>query len=89
MSITVSRDEVKEFEKLKAISQIAPIKDRVRFFESKYGCTLGEFKDRIKREKEDFEKWDDYIEWRAYIESLKDLESKMRDIEDAQDVRIT
>jgi len=35
MSITVSRDEVKGFEKLKAISQIAPIKDRVRFFESK------------------------------------------------------
>ena len=73
MSITVSRDEVKGFEKLKAISQIAPIKDRVRFFESKYGCTLGEFKDRIKREKEDFEKWDDYIKWRAYIESLKDF----------------
>ena len=36
----------------------------------------GVFKDRIKREKEDFEKWDDYIEWRAYIESLKDLESE-------------
>jgi hypothetical protein len=89
MSITVSRDEVKGFEKLKTISQIAPIKERIRFFESKYGCTLGEFKDKIKREKEDFEKWDDYIEWRAYIESLKDLESKMRDIEDAQDVRIT
>jgi hypothetical protein len=53
--ITVSRDEVEGFEKLKAISQIAPIKERIRFFESKYGCTLGEFKDRIKREKEDFE----------------------------------
>ena len=34
-----------------------------------------------------FEKWDDYIEWRAYIESLKDLESKMKDIEDAHDCR--
>ena len=89
MSVTVSRDEVIGFEKLKAISQIAPIKERIRFFESKYGCTLGVFKDRIEREKEDFEKWDDFIEWRAYIGSLKDLESKMRDIEDAQDVRIT
>jgi len=89
MSITVSRDEVKGFEKLKTISQIAPLKERIRFFESKYGCTLGEFKDKIKREKENFEKWDDYIEWKAYIESMKDLESKMKDIEDAQDVRIT
>ena len=89
MSITVSMDEVKGFEKLKAISQIAPIKERIKSFERKYGCTFEEFKDKIKREKEDFEKWDDYIEWKAYIESLKELESKMREIEDAQDVRIT
>ena len=89
MSITVSKEEVKGFEKLKAISQIAPIKERIRFFESKYGCTLGEFKNKIKQEKEDFEKWDEYIEWKAYIKSLRDIESKMRDIEDAKDVRIT
>jgi hypothetical protein len=31
MSITVSKDEVIGFEKLKAISQIAPIKERIRF----------------------------------------------------------
>lgn len=85
MSITVSKEEVKGFEKLKAISQIAPIKERIRFFESKYGCTLGEFKNKIKQEKEDFEKWDEYIEWKAYIKSLRDIESKMRDIEDAKD----
>ena len=89
MSITVSKDEVIGFEKLKAISQIAPIKERIRFFESKYGCMFGEFKEKIRGEKEDFEKWDEYIEWKAYIESLKDLEWKMKDIEDAQDVRIT
>jgi hypothetical protein len=89
MSITISKDEVKGFEKLKTISRIAPIKERIRFFESKYGCALGEFKASIKREKEDFEKWDDYIEWKAYIESLKDLESKLKDIEDAKDIRIT
>jgi len=89
MSIRASKDEVRVFEKLKAISQIAPIKERIRFFESKYSCTLGEFEAIIKREKEDFERWDDYIEWKAYAESLKDLESKMRDIAHAQDVRIT
>ena len=75
MSITVSKEEVKGFEKLKAISQIAPIKERIRFFETKYGCTLGEFKNKIKQEKEDFEKWDEYIEWKAYIKSLRDIEA--------------
>ena len=89
MSIIMSKDEIKGFEKLKAISQIAPIKERLRFFESKYKCTFEEFKNKIKQEKEDFKKWDDYIEWKAYIENLKDLESKLRKIEDAKDIRIT
>ena len=43
------------------------------------------FGNYIKQEKEDFEKWDDYIEWNAYIESLRDLKSKIRDIEDAEE----
>lgn len=89
MSITVSKEEIKGFEKLRAISQIAPIKERIRFFECKYGCTLGEFKNNLKQEQEDFEKWDDYIEWNAYIESLRELNAKLKDIEDAKDVRIT
>ena len=42
-----------------------------------------------KEEVKGFEKWDEYIEWKAYIKSLRDIESKMRDIEDAKDVRIT
>ena len=88
MSITVSKEEIKGFEKLKAISQIAPVRERIRFFESKYGCTPGEFKNKIKQEKEDFEKWDEYIEWKAYTKSLSEIESKMRDIEDAKDIRI-
>ena len=50
MSITVPKDEVIGFEKLKAISQIAPIKERIRFFESKYGCMFGEFKEKMKRQ---------------------------------------
>ena len=43
---------------------------------------------RIRQEKEDFEKWDEYIEWKAYTKSLREMESKMRDREDAKDVRI-
>jgi hypothetical protein len=44
----MSKEEVKGLEKLRAISQITPIKERIRFFESKYGCTLGELKNKIK-----------------------------------------
>ncbi|MBE0479206.1 hypothetical protein IBX65_08880 [Candidatus Aerophobetes bacterium] len=89
MSIVVSKEDVRTFEKLLTISQIAPIKERIRTFEKKYGYTFEEFEDRMKKEDEDFEKWDDYIEWKAYTESLRNLESKLRAIESAKDIRVS
>ena len=89
MFITVSKERIKTFEKLMTISQIAPIKEKIRFFEGKYGCAFKAFEREIKEEEENFEKWDDYIEWKAYVESLRDLESKLRKIEGAKDIRIT
>lgn len=86
--IHVSREEIKLFERLNVISQIAPIKDKIRYFEKKYGCTLETFESRGKGE-EDFEQWDDYIEWKAYAEKLKDLELTLDEIEHAQDIHIS
>ena len=87
-SIVVSVDDIKAFEKLKLISQMAPVKERIRFYEKKHGCSLGLFEDRLKQLPEDFERWDDFIEWKAYAESLKDLELKLKKIEDATNFRI-
>ena len=88
-SIVVSVDDVKTFEKLKLISQIAPLKDKIRSFQRKYDCDLSAFEDKLKQLPEDFERWDDFIEWNAYSESLDDLESKLKKIEDATDFRIS
>lgn len=87
-SIVISVDDIKAFEKLKLISQMAPVKERIRFYERKHGCSLGVFEGRLKQLPEDFERWDDFIEWKAYAESLKDLELKLKRIEDATSVRI-
>lgn len=87
-SIVVSVDDIKAFEKLKLISQMAPVKERIRFYERKHDCGLGVFEDRLKQLPEDFERWDDFIEWKAYSESLKDLELKLKRIEDATRFRI-
>lgn len=71
LGITVSGEEIKEYEKLKIISQLTPIKEKIRFFENKYGCSLEDFERSLKEKEESFEEWDDYIEWKAYVESLK------------------
>jgi accessory colonization factor AcfC len=87
-SIVVTVDDIKTFEKLKLISQMAPVKERINSFERKHGCSLKAFEDRLERLPEDFERWDDFIEWKAYADSLSDLESRLKKIEDATNFRI-
>ena len=87
-SIVVSVDDIRTFEKLKLISEISPVKERIRSFENKHGCNIAAFEERLRKLPEDFELWDDFIEWKAYTDSLKDLESKLKKIEYATDFRI-
>ena len=54
-------------------SSLAPVKERIRHFERKHGCNLETFEDRLKQLPEDFECWDDFIEWKACRDRLKDL----------------
>ncbi|WXG41547.1 MAG: hypothetical protein WED07_12415 [Candidatus Freyarchaeum deiterrae] len=89
MDLKVSREEIKEYQRLKIISQLAPIRERILFFEKKYGCSFEDFEKRIKESPEDFEAWDDYIEWKAYDESLRDLKVKLEKIKDAKKITVT
>ena len=50
------------------------IKQKLRLFEKKYAKSFEDFEKEVL-EREDFEKWDDYLEWKAYIKTLRDLES--------------
>jgi len=79
-------NEVKAVERLFVISKIASLKEKIRSLEKKYGCDLRAFEERIKRLPEDFERWDDFIEWKAYSESVKELQARLDMIEDAEDI---
>ena len=59
---------------------VGPVKEKIRSFERKHGCNLETFEERLKQLPEDFERWDDFIEWKAYADSLKDLEPRITDI---------
>jgi len=89
MHISISKTEIKQYEKLKVIAQMAPISGKIKQFEDKYKLNLDKFETSIKKEDEDFEKWDDLIEWKGYLKALEDLERKLKEIDNAQDVRIT
>lgn len=90
MTIIISKKEVKEFLKLKLLGQISPIKERISFYEKKYHKNFKDFEKTInKSKKEDFDAWDDYIEWKAYTQTLRTLEKKLEEIEKAEDIRLT
>ena len=77
-STGVSMDDIMTFGNLKLISELSPLKDRIQSFEDKQGCSIAAFEERMRKLPEDFELWDDFIEWKAYEDSLKDLESKLK-----------
>ena len=86
--IEISKKEIKEYEKLKIISELTMIREKNKLFERKYECSLDEFKQKITEKDENFEEWDDFIEWTAYKESEKNLIEKLDEIENAQDINI-
>jgi hypothetical protein len=51
-----------------SLSKMTEFESDMKGFEKKYNTDFEDFKSKIEAaEKEDFEKWDDYIEWKAYF----------------------
>ncbi len=88
MDIIISKDEIIEHEKLKVISEITLTKEKTTLFEKKYGCLIDAFKRKLEEIDENFERWDDYIEWKAYFELIKDLENKLIELDHVKNIKI-
>jgi len=86
-NLEVTKREVKDFKKLSIIEELTPLQECVKLFENKYDCSFEEFAKRISTGSKDFEQWDDYIEWKAYREKIKELQHRLGDIEDAKDIK--
>lgn len=55
-----------------SLSKMKESEYTIKGFEKKYGVLFEDFENQIKTAvKEDFEKWDDYIEWKAYYKSYQ------------------
>lgn len=90
MNIIVSKDEIKRYLKVSILSEMTQVKEKIRLFEKKYDCSFSEFEKRIKdAEKENFEMWDDYIEWKAYMERFYELKKRLRAVENAESIEVT
>ena len=51
-----------------SLSKMTEFESAMKGFEKKYNTGFEDFRSKVEAaEKEDFEKWDDYIEWKAYF----------------------
>ena len=87
-TIEVKKEEVINVLRLDLISEIQALKKAIELFEKKYGKSLKEFEKEVLEGKEDFEKWDDYMEWKAFVKLYNKLMAEKRDFDEGN-IRVT
>ena len=56
--------------------------DKIKLFETKYNCRFEDFEKQVSdKSDENFDEWDDYIEWKAYEKTKEGLLKQKSDIE--------
>lgn len=88
MTLTVTRDEIKNYLKLSITSELSPLKEQIRLYERKYLKNFSQFVTWMKSEPENFEVWSDYLEWSADERLVEELTEKLLEVENAQHIEI-
>ncbi|MFH1197025.1 MAG: hypothetical protein V1720_15110 [bacterium] len=77
----ISIDTAKKYHYANLLYELNITKEKLRLLEIKYSSGFGEFEKSIEKRKEEFEVWDDYIEWKSYIQYLEQLNKEKTDFE--------
>lgn len=87
--VEVSKEEIRQFQRMKLITRIRELKDQKAIFEKKYKMERGDFEKMLEQQKEDFHLFDLSLEWKALIAEIAELEKKLSEVENAKSFRIT
>ncbi|NPA48509.1 MAG: hypothetical protein GXO20_00885 [Thermodesulfobacteria bacterium] len=72
--------EILNFFADRALSKLEYYRSRLRYFETKYGKSLENFRQEVESAKEDFEKWDDLILWEGYQRAFEEWKEKYEEL---------
>jgi len=78
--VTIDKQHVSSVLLMEAYAESHQIKERITYFNKKYGQSFFEFEKQSLKGEENFEMYDDYIEWKAYINKDKEIEEKINDL---------
>ena len=65
---------------METLAEFHKVREKLRFFQEKYHRNFETFSMEIEREEENFEHFDDYMEWKAYIQLFGEIKQKIEDI---------
>ncbi len=89
MMTILNLNKVKDLYYVNLIYELNKTKDKMDLFEKKYSQDFKSFEGNIKNSsKEDFEKWDDYMEWKAFVKLYNKLMAEKRDFDEGN-IRVT
>ncbi|GBE33754.1 hypothetical protein BMS3Bbin06_00268 [bacterium BMS3Bbin06] len=78
----ISKEKVKDMYYANLMYEYHRVSEKIRLFEKKYAMSFDEFEKGLKgSEKEDIEKWDDYMEWKGYKKVLQRLTKEKTELE--------
>jgi len=79
--LTIDKNRVAQWMLLSYKADYQKIKEKIALFEKKYAMNFSKFELSLKEDKnEDFKRWDDYMEWKAYEKSLISILNTMNEI---------
>lgn len=79
--ITLQKQHVGNWILLEYLSSLHVVNEKLYFFERKYNTSFESIESRIKTlDKENFNLWDDYIEWKSYKKAASELISKISEV---------
>lgn len=78
----ISKEKVKDMYYAGLMYEYHRVTEQIRLFEKKYGMSFDEFEKAVKSsEKEDIERWDNYMEWKGYEKVLQRLVKEKKKLE--------
>ncbi len=78
--VIVKKKDIGDALLIEAYGEMHQIKERIRFFQGKYQQNFEDFSKSMKKNEEDFEQFDDYIEWKSYQKVYHETFQKIEDL---------
>lgn len=79
--LVIEKQRVADWMLLSYHAEQRQLHDRIVIYENKYNQSFKEFEKNIKqKENENFDEWDDYIEWKAYNDFYSQITKMINDI---------